>query len=428
MKNILTAVFLLGFLGTSTALFARHLSVIESSRPCNINTKHTLYLEADPNACYGNSIQVTSPNWRATPIDIGNGAGFAASVPLTVSPTGWAYAIEVQSHNRMRNINVRELVYTPNCMYSSYTTNITISPRVRLAPDLTDIGLISTSLCVGTLLAEAKDDNKTSVSTYSWTYQGSPIASNAVQGYLLKSAGTAINTDFTLGVTANNGCVSRSYSKTFDVYPLVASSEPRLVFPTQYCSGTRNEFSLANPIPGIEYRWEFTAQMPSTLHPSIASQGPYQSLDMTTFSPDFGTNPIVDQGLVTSYTITVWYRGWDCDWKYLDSRSVNVTYSPYCSGGGSNRIAADNTFSTLDSKEDVLTAFPNPTTGVVNLDSEGEEIEAVKVYNVAGVLVTQKLNISDSNPSIDLSKFPKGMYMVNIQTATTNKTVQVIKE
>ncbi|WP_052598463.1 T9SS type A sorting domain-containing protein [Aureispira sp. CCB-QB1] len=430
MKNMLTAVFLLGFLGISFGVFGQHLSVVESSRPCDINSRYTLYLEADPTACYGNSIQVTSAGWRAAPIDLGNGVGFAATVSTSVSPTGWAYAIEVQPTNRNRDIEVRELVYTPNCLHASYTTNITITPRVRLVPNLTDIEIVSSSLCVGAILAEAKDGNKTSASTYTWTFNGDPITSNAVQGFLDKPAGAAITSDFSIGVVAHNGCTARNYTKNFEIYP-VFMNKVKINVPDGYCDGTKNEFSIASALPGIEYKWEFTANPypgAAPLPASIATQGPYQALDKINFSPNFGKDPLINNyGLVGSYTITAWYRGSDCVWRLVGSETNNVDYSSCSGNGGSARTAMGDNLSIFNSAA-TLTAFPNPTTGLVELIREGGQIEAVKVYDIAGALVAQKLNITDSNTSIDLGKFPKGLYMVNIQTATTNETIRVVKE
>ena len=61
--------------------------------------------------------------------------------------------------------------------------------------------------------------------------------------------------------------------------------------------------------------------------------------------------------------------------------------------------------------EEELEAYPNPTSGLINI--EGEEVTEVQVYNSFGQLVKTFLNAN----IIDLGTMPKGIYMLIINDA-----------
>lgn len=66
-----------------------------------------------------------------------------------------------------------------------------------------------------------------------------------------------------------------------------------------------------------------------------------------------------------------------------------------------------------------LSAYPNPTTGVISFSTS---ISSVEVYNAIGKKVIQQQNTSE----IDLSSYTKGIYFVKINTGKTTYTQKII--
>lgn len=71
-----------------------------------------------------------------------------------------------------------------------------------------------------------------------------------------------------------------------------------------------------------------------------------------------------------------------------------------------------------------LNVYPNPTTGIVNIDTEtGNNI---LVLDIAGKVIANQVAINTSS-QINLSSYPAGIYFVKVVGESTNKTVKVIK-
>ncbi|MBN2776416.1 MAG: T9SS type A sorting domain-containing protein, partial [Bacteroidales bacterium] len=68
-----------------------------------------------------------------------------------------------------------------------------------------------------------------------------------------------------------------------------------------------------------------------------------------------------------------------------------------------------------------ISITPNPTNGIININ--GQNINNVSIYDNIG-----KLLISTKNSSIDLSKYPSGMYFVKIATNENTSTYKVVKQ
>ena len=73
--------------------------------------------------------------------------------------------------------------------------------------------------------------------------------------------------------------------------------------------------------------------------------------------------------------------------------------------------------------EEELEVYPNPTSGLINI--EGEEVTEVQVYNSFGQLVKTFLNVN----IIDLGTMPKGIYMLIINDAKDARyTTKIVLE
>lgn len=74
------------------------------------------------------------------------------------------------------------------------------------------------------------------------------------------------------------------------------------------------------------------------------------------------------------------------------------------------------------------TLFPNPTEDVLNVDV-GRHAEHVNIqlFNLNGQLLLEKTQVSGRIISLDVSAFPGGMYMINLQEGSTSTLMRVVK-
>jgi hypothetical protein len=75
--------------------------------------------------------------------------------------------------------------------------------------------------------------------------------------------------------------------------------------------------------------------------------------------------------------------------------------------------------------------YPNPTNGILTIElsiANSNEIRVVNICNTVGAVVNQ-LKIAEnagSKMQIDLSKYAKGIYFIQVKTATVNSTERII--
>ena len=65
--------------------------------------------------------------------------------------------------------------------------------------------------------------------------------------------------------------------------------------------------------------------------------------------------------------------------------------------------------------------FPNPSSDFINITSD-EEIRSIKIYDIKGSLIK-----SDKTSKVDVSAFPKGNYIISIETKSGIETKKFIK-
>jgi hypothetical protein len=66
--------------------------------------------------------------------------------------------------------------------------------------------------------------------------------------------------------------------------------------------------------------------------------------------------------------------------------------------------------------------FPNPSTGIINVDMSNSAFDVMKVYALTGNLV-KEFRIDAISNTIDLSELKKGIYFVSFESLKTNQTV-----
>lgn len=77
---------------------------------------------------------------------------------------------------------------------------------------------------------------------------------------------------------------------------------------------------------------------------------------------------------------------------------------------------------------DVVTAYPNPTTGIVTVKSE-KGIKSINVFSVTGAKVYSNSDINDeASKEIDLSNFNSGMYIIVVNDGVKNHSIKITKQ
>jgi M6 family metalloprotease-like protein len=75
-----------------------------------------------------------------------------------------------------------------------------------------------------------------------------------------------------------------------------------------------------------------------------------------------------------------------------------------------------------------VSAFPNPTMGIVTIESNGG-IKSIEVFNIAGARMYSNANLGNSTTNeVDLSDFQNGVYIVIVNDGVKKHTLKVIKQ
>jgi len=98
-------------------------------------------------------------------------------------------------------------------------------------------------------------------------------------------------------------------------------------------------------------------------------------------------------------------------WNNQDYNSASSTAAVKAAYQAGLPTAINPVYSNVN----VIRAFPNPTSGILNLT----QVASIKIYNMEGQLVIDKLNVSQ----INMSGLPSGLYIGVINNSTTTKIV-----
>jgi len=76
-----------------------------------------------------------------------------------------------------------------------------------------------------------------------------------------------------------------------------------------------------------------------------------------------------------------------------------------------------------------FSVYPNPTTDYVIIQPNGTSITYdLAIYNLNGILLFAKKNLTNSKKEIDLSKFSKGLYLLKIVSESKVGTITILKK
>ncbi len=110
--------------------------------------------------------------------------------------------------------------------------------------------------------------------------------------------------------------------------------------------------------------------------------------------------------------------GWNTyDNDVSDHRPVGFKFKPNSTTG----------IVTEDISQPQFSAFPNPTTGLVQFRFTQNEVQKLSVFNIMGKQIIAKSGLSQ-NETIDLSDVESGIYIVSIQTDSGIFTKKIIRK
>jgi len=117
---------------------------------------------------------------------------------------------------------------------------------------------------------------------------------------------------------------------------------------------------------------------------------------------------------------------------FASTHSSGAITVKFVSDGGVTESGWSATFScknlsTPNSKLDVFSVYPNPTSSEVNISSK-ESIKDIKVYDTTGRLVKSLNNLNAKNTKVNLNELSNGIYFIHISSENNRQTKQVIKK
>jgi hypothetical protein len=114
--------------------------------------------------------------------------------------------------------------------------------------------------------------------------------------------------------------------------------------------------------------------------------------------------------------------------------TMDISFNGYQNsfGGGSYdaflvKFEGNNLSTTIKTiqSEDLITLFPNPTSGLININKIPQDAQELKIYNALGQMVYSS-NVLFKE--IDLSLQPKGLYFITLNTSNKVYTHSFIKQ
>ena len=259
-----------------------------------------------------------------------------------------------------------------------------------------------------------------------WTENGTQVSTDANYTFTVSNSRNLIanfQRYYTISVTAapeTGGNVSGggSYNQN-QICTVCATAKTGYTFQKWTYNGT--EISTSN-----NYSFTVTGNRTLVAH-FVQSEHLIQATAEENGSISPSGSIIVTHGASQTFTITP-----DPDYEtkevYIDGSSIGATSSyTFTNVTVDHKIHA--TFIKMigidEMNENERIVYPNPTTGIVNIDCHN--MVEVKVFNALGVMVKRQIIEGDDNTQIDLSAFSNGLYILQAISPTQTSTIRVVK-
>ncbi len=113
-----------------------------------------------------------------------------------------------------------------------------------------------------------------------------------------------------------------------------------------------------------------------------------------------------------------------------DNTSYEVQVIAHCTNGVTSDPSATITLTTTGindyTLDNTVTVYPNPTTGMIQIQNSESRIENVEVYDAYGKMLNV-VSVNDNVTAIDLTSYASGTYFVRVMTEKGVVTKRVVK-
>jgi hypothetical protein len=121
-------------------------------------------------------------------------------------------------------------------------------------------------------------------------------------------------------------------------------------------------------------------------------------------SPIITLNPLVSEG----YTVA----GSDQN-NCVNTATAYITVKP-CVG-----------IKNIVQEQNIVSLFPNPSTGIFTIEANFEGEKNIIIVNSMGAVI-YRTTFAETNNTIDLSRFAKGIYFVKINSSIDSRTFKLV--
>ena len=286
--------------------------------------------------------------------------------------------------------------------------------------------------------------------SYTWTLPIGWSGSSTTNSINATSSSTSGN----VTVTANNSC-GASLAQTLAINTTSIPATPSIILGNAViCENSSNFYSVTNDPNAVDYSWTLPASWTGTTTVNsiptasfstggdilvsannICGSSAPQILNVTVTIID--TSVTQSLGILASNSFVGTYQWIDCFDNSFVSNETDQVFIPSTNGDyaviNTQSGCADTSFcftiSGLELNENALntiTISPNPSNGIFSVNAANLDLIEVEIeiYNLQGTIVYKASTFA--NESIDLSKEPKGIYLLKVNSGKkvlTNKLI-----
>ncbi|MBK0401894.1 T9SS type A sorting domain-containing protein [Adhaeribacter sp. BT258] len=328
----------------------------------------------------------------------------------------------------------------------TFTKSVTNS-STPATPSITNSG--ASSICSGNTVTLTAASTTTGVA-YQWFNNGTAISGATNATYTANAAGSYTATAIIAGTCSSP--VSTTITLTVNTPP--PAPGVNLTGSTAICTGDSATLTAVSSVTGAAFTWFNNGNLiqgATTANLTVKAAGSYTAIATANgcASPASVARAITVKQLPVTPTITrngnlltssspagnQWFKNGTAipggNVQSLNASSngvytVKVTANG-CTSLSSNAVTITNTGINHDRNKLEVAVYPNPSTGLFNLNlPEGKTYELV-VTDLTGKVIELK-TVKTTAAQIDLSKTAKGVYMLKITSENNTATRKLIVE
>jgi len=181
-----------------------------------------------------------------------------------------------------------------------------------------------------------------------------------------------------------------------------------------------------------------TSGIKTAVIPNAAGCDSTITIDLTVNNVDVSVTQ--NENTLTANTAGAIYQWLDCNNGYsVIDGETNQTFIATQNGSYAVKITLNSCTDTSNCYPvtsvsvfgntlcDDISVFPNPTNGIVNFDFSDIEVYKISITDTNGKVVFVK-DVTNGVEKVDFSKFPNGIYLIQLHTNKKTFTVKILKE